>query len=115
MGGMPRGGATVLVIGGAAACAAAVARLEGGGYRVVRAQGMAAVALAQQVAPAAILLDPGLAGGDAARVRRLLRAHPRTARIPIRATADGIDASGNPTTASCATGTAPTPKSGVDA
>lgn len=93
---MPGNRATVLVIGEAAVCATAVARLEGGGYTVVCALGMAALALAQQLAPVAILLDPELAGRDGMRLGRLLRAHPRTARIPIVTRAGDADRSGTP-------------------
>lgn len=64
-------------------CEAVTGALESEGYRVVCALGLAAFDLAREAQPDAILLDVMMHTIDGARLSRLMRAHPRTAHIPI--------------------------------
>lgn len=70
-------------------CEAVTAALESEGYRVVCALGIAALDLAREVQPDAILLDVTMHALDGARLSRLFRANPRTAHIPIIAMSGG--------------------------
>jgi CheY-like chemotaxis protein len=57
--------------------------LEAEGHTVLHASGAAGLALARVALPAVILLDINMPGMDGPEVSRLLRADPRTARVPI--------------------------------
>ena len=56
--------------------------LEAEGHTVLHASGAAGLALARVALPAVILLDINMPGMDGPEVSRLLRADPRTARVP---------------------------------
>lgn len=64
-------------------CAFVTAALEGEGYRVICATGIAVLRVAEEVHPNIILLEVRMPQLDGVQISRLLRAHPRVAKIPI--------------------------------
>jgi CheY-like chemotaxis protein len=88
--------ATVLCVEGDLASLGMVERLvarRGGAATLFALQGRLAVELAAEHAPALIVLGQGLPDLPAEEVLRLLRADPRTARIPVLA---GVAADADP-------------------